>query len=61
VPDFQGRQDGFGLRGMRERAEQMGEMLNLISGRNKGTKIVVASPYAAVESSIDSRPAGRAV
>ena len=43
------RQDGFGLRGMRERAEQMGARFNLTSGRNKGTKIVVASPYTTAE------------
>jgi signal transduction histidine kinase len=43
------RQDGFGLKGMRERAEQMGARFNLTSGRNKGTKIVVASPYTTTE------------
>jgi signal transduction histidine kinase/CheY-like chemotaxis protein len=43
------RQDGFGLKGMRERAEKMGARFNLTSGRNKGTKIVVASPYTTTE------------
>jgi PAS domain S-box-containing protein len=43
------RQDGFGLKGMRERAEQMGAKFTLTSGRNKGTKIVVASPYTTAE------------
>jgi signal transduction histidine kinase len=46
------RQDGLGLKGMRERAEQMGARFNLTSRRNKGTKIVVSSPYARGERSI---------
>jgi PAS domain S-box-containing protein len=47
--NVQERQDGFGLKGMRERAEQMGARFNVTSGRNKGTKIVVASPYTIAE------------
>jgi signal transduction histidine kinase len=37
--------DGFGLAGMRERSEQMGGTLNIISARGKGTKIAVTLPY----------------
>jgi len=37
--------DGFGLAGMRERSEQMGGTLNIISTRGKGTKIAVTLPY----------------
>jgi PAS domain S-box-containing protein len=37
--------DGFGLGGMRERSEQMGGTLNIISARGKGTKIAVTLPY----------------
>lgn len=47
-------QDGFGLKGMRERADQMGARFSLTSGQNKGTKIVVASPYTLAESSVHS-------
>src|SRR5882672_4353530 len=39
------RHDGVGLTGMRERAEQMGGMLNIRSRRGKGTDIVVVLPY----------------
>ena len=37
--------DGFGLAGMRERSEQMGGTLDIISARGKGTKIAVTLPY----------------
>ena len=37
--------DGFGLAGMRERSEQMGGTLDIISTRGKGTKIAVTLPY----------------
>jgi signal transduction histidine kinase len=40
-----GRHDGFGLVGMRERATQIGGQLTVTSARGKGTKIVVVSPY----------------
>jgi PAS domain S-box-containing protein len=40
-----GRPDGFGLTGMRERAEQMSGTLTVSSARGKGTKIVVVLPY----------------
>src|SRR6184192_1420904 len=40
-----GRNDGFGLAGMRERVEQMGGELKVTSARGKGTKIVVTLPY----------------
>jgi PAS domain S-box-containing protein len=46
------RQDGFGLKGMRERADQMGAKFSLTSRRNKGTKIIVTSPYTLTESSV---------
>jgi PAS domain S-box-containing protein len=39
------RHDGFGLTGMRERAEQMGGKLIVASSRNKGTKITVILPF----------------
>ena len=39
------RHDGFGLIGMRERVEQMGGTLAVISARHEGTKVVVVSPY----------------
>jgi signal transduction histidine kinase/DNA-binding response OmpR family regulator len=58
--DAQERQDGFGLKGMRERAEQMGGTFKLNSARTKGTKILVASPYAKVESPIQSSSATKA-
>lgn len=38
--------DGFGLAGMRERAEQMGGNLVVFSSRGQGTKIRVTLPYA---------------
>jgi signal transduction histidine kinase len=41
-----GRHDGFGLTGMRERVEQMGGSLTITSGRGRGTKIVVVLPRA---------------
>jgi PAS domain S-box-containing protein len=39
------RHDGFGLTGMRERAEQMNGILTVAAARGKGTKIVVLVPY----------------
>ena len=39
------RHDGFGLTGMRERADQMGGQLKITSARGKGTKVVVSLPY----------------
>src|SRR6058998_868431 len=39
------RHDGFGLTGMRERADQMGGNLKITSARGKGTKVVVSLPY----------------
>jgi signal transduction histidine kinase len=39
------RHDGFGLIGMRERVEQMGGTLAVISARHGGTKVVVVSRY----------------
>jgi PAS domain S-box-containing protein len=38
------RHDGVGLSGMRERVEQMGGELEIISSRGKGTKIIVVLP-----------------
>jgi PAS domain S-box-containing protein len=40
----QGRHDGRGLAGMRERVEQMGGQLKITSSRGKGTKITVVLP-----------------
>ena len=40
-----GRHDGFGLAGMRERVEQMGGQLKVTSSRGKGTKVIVTLPY----------------
>jgi two-component system sensor histidine kinase NreB len=37
--------DGFGLIGMRERVEQMGGTLMVISAPDKGTKVIVTSRY----------------
>ena len=34
--------DGFGLRGMRERAAQIGATLHITSQRHKGTSVAVA-------------------
>jgi PAS domain S-box-containing protein len=39
------RHDGVGLTGMRERVEQMGGELKIISSRGKGTKITVVLPF----------------
>ncbi len=39
------RHDGFGLTGMRERADQMGGKLKITSAGGKGTKVVVSLPY----------------
>ena len=39
------RHYGFGLTGMRERAEQMNGVLTVAAARGKGTKIVVLVPY----------------
>ena len=38
------RHDGVGLTGMRERAEEMGGELKIVSSRGKGTKITVVLP-----------------
>jgi PAS domain S-box-containing protein len=38
------RHDGVGLRGMRERVEQMGGELEIASARGKGTKVIVVLP-----------------
>jgi PAS domain S-box-containing protein len=43
--DLEEQHDGFGLAGMRERSEQMGGTLNIISARGKGTKITLTLPY----------------
>jgi nitrate/nitrite-specific signal transduction histidine kinase len=43
--ELEEQHDGFGLSGMRERSEQMGGTLNIISARGKGTKITVTLPY----------------
>jgi len=43
--ELEEQHDGFGLAGMRERSEQMGGTLNIISARGKGTKITVTLPY----------------
>src|SRR5438552_3731062 len=56
-----GRHDGLGLAGMRERAEQMGGTLKVASARGKGTTIVVTVPYPprdgfAVANNHESRP-----
>ena len=39
-----GSTEGAGLRGMRERVEQMGGELEITSSRSKGTKITVVLP-----------------
>jgi len=39
------RHDGSGLAGMRERVQQMGGKLKLITARGKGTKVVVTLRY----------------
>ena len=49
---LQDQHDGFGLRGMRERVEQMGGTLEVTSDRKTGTKIVVSSPYRRSESQL---------
>jgi signal transduction histidine kinase len=41
---LQDRHDGFGLAGMRERVEQMGGELKIMSKRGKGTKLSVVLP-----------------
>jgi signal transduction histidine kinase len=41
----QSEQGGLGLRGMRERVQQMGGTFSITSSRKAGTKIVVTSPY----------------
>jgi PAS domain S-box-containing protein len=43
--ELEEQHDGFGLAGIRERSEQMGGTLNIISARGKGTKIAVTLPY----------------
>ena len=40
-----GRHDGFGLAGMRERVEQMGGQVKITSAHGKGTKVIVTLPY----------------
>ena len=42
------RQEGFGLKGMRERAEGMGGHLSIESANGKGTMISIALPLASV-------------
>jgi signal transduction histidine kinase len=37
--------DGFGLAGMRERVEEMGGELKIVSARRKGTKLSVVLPF----------------
>jgi signal transduction histidine kinase len=37
--------DGFGLAGMRERVEEMGGELKIVSARRKGTKLAVVLPF----------------
>jgi signal transduction histidine kinase/CheY-like chemotaxis protein len=49
------RQDGFGLKGMRERTEQMGGRLRVTSRHNKGTKIAVILPYVPAKHSTESQ------
>ena len=49
---LQDHHDGFGLRGMRERIEQMGGTFEMTSDRKVGTKIVVRSPYKSSESQL---------
>jgi signal transduction histidine kinase len=39
------RHDGSGLAGMRERVQQMGGKLKIVTARGKGTKVVVTVPY----------------
>jgi PAS domain S-box-containing protein len=43
--ELEEQHDGFGLAGIRERSEQMGGTLNIISARGKGTKITLTLPY----------------
>jgi signal transduction histidine kinase len=38
------RHDGVGLTGMRERAEEMGGELKIVSSRNKGTTVTAILP-----------------
>src|SRR6266699_88269 len=40
-----GRHDGFGLAGMRERVEQMGGTLKISSAHGKGTDVLVTLPF----------------
>jgi len=42
------RHDGVGLTGMRERVQEMGGELKIVSSRGKGTKIAVILPKDAV-------------
>ena len=42
--EVKARHDGLGLAGMRERAEQMGGKLKIISSNGNGTKVVVTLP-----------------
>ena len=46
--DPQRRHEGFGLQGMRERAEGMGGHLSIESGNGKGTMISIVLPLASV-------------
>jgi PAS domain S-box-containing protein len=52
------RHDGVGLRGMRERAEEMGGQLKIVSSRGKGTTITVILPLNPGAASVPSSPAG---
>jgi signal transduction histidine kinase len=49
-----GRGDGFGLVGMRERAERLGGRLILTSNLGRGTDVTVLIPDAATDSALDS-------
>src|SRR2546426_1256224 len=44
--DLQSRHEGFGLQGMRERAEGMGGQLSIESAKAKGTRISIVIPLA---------------
>ena len=44
--DPQRKHEGFGLQGMRERAEGMGGQLSIESTKGKGTRISIAIPFA---------------
>jgi signal transduction histidine kinase len=44
--DPAGRQDGFGVQGIKERVKAMGGQVSIRSGRNEGTAISIALPLA---------------